>query len=195
MQPKPWQQVSSQTVLQDRWMTLRADVCELSDGHRIEPYYVIEERDWAHCLAVTPDNRIILVRQYRHAAGVFCTELPGGVIDDGESPLQAVQRELHEETGYAADDWLALGSFYANPARQTNRVHLFVARDARLAGEPDPDPGEELVVLSVSVDEVVGMIAAGEFSQGLHIASFYRCLHEGDLPFSLSAKGFGQTPG
>jgi 8-oxo-dGTP pyrophosphatase MutT (NUDIX family) len=188
MNLKPWQQLSSRLVVQDRWMTLRADVCELADGQEKAPYYVIEERDWAHCMAVTRDNRIILVRQYRHAAGVLCTELPGGVIDDGESPQQAAQRELREETGYVSDDWQSMGSFYANPARQTNRLHLFIARNVHLAGEPTPDPGEELAVLSVSPDELVGLISSGEFSQGLHIASFYRCMHEGGLPFSITVE-------
>lgn len=180
--PEPWQQLSSEQVLKDRWMTLRADTCALPRGGQIGPYYVIEERDWAHSVAVTPDGQLVLVRQYRHAAGVLCTELPGGVVDDGEAPDRAAARELLEETGYASDSWQSLGSFYANPARQTNRVHVYLALGAVRVADQSPDPGEELAVLTASPRQVTDMIGAGEFSQGLHIASFYRALHHGGLP-------------
>lgn len=178
---KPWKTISSEALLDDQWMRLRADVCEVPDGPRLSPYYVIEERDWVHVLALTHDQQIILVRQYRYAVATFCTELPGGVIDDGETPLVAAKRELLEETGHTASDWQPVGTYFANPARQTNRVHIFLARELSLPGEQSLDSSEQIAVSSVTVDEAIALIAKGEFSQGMHIGSLFMCLRAAGL--------------
>ncbi len=173
---KPWRRISSRSLVDDRWCRLRADRCELSDGRIIDPYYVLEEHDWAHIVAVDPQGRICLVEQYRHGAGVFCWELPGGVIDPGENPLEAAQRELREETGCVAEDWKLVLTCFANPARQTNRVLTYICKNARIVGALEPDEHEELRTEFVAVDEVHRRIADGRYSQSLHIASFLQAL-------------------
>ncbi len=154
-------------------MKLRADTCELPHGGSVSPYYVIEESDWVQVFARDDHGRILIVTQYRHAAGVNCAELPGGIIDAGEQPLQAAKRELLEETGYGADQWHKIGQFLANPARLTNTVHVFLATDLNLKGRQTLDPSEEIAFDFHSEADVRTMISAGEFSQGLHIASFF----------------------
>jgi 8-oxo-dGTP pyrophosphatase MutT (NUDIX family) len=144
----PWKILTSRFLVEDRWLRLRADRCELPDGLRIEPYYVMEERDWVHVVAIDGAGDALTVRQYRHAAGVICTEWPGGVVDDGEAPLAAAMRELREETGCVAASWEALGSLFANPARQTNRVHVFLARELQIAGKQMLDDAEAIEVAS-----------------------------------------------
>lgn len=173
---KPWSTLSSTELVSDRWLRLTADRCALADGTVIEPYYVVHEKDWVHVFAQTGDAQLLIVRQFRYAAGVVCAELPGGVVDDGETPLEAAKRELLEETGYAAADWQSLGRVYANPARQTNSVHLFVARGARRVADQKLDHGEALSFERSSVADVERMIDSGAFSQSLHVASFYRTL-------------------
>lgn len=173
---KPWTTLSSTELINDRWLRVTADRCMLADGKVIEPYYVVHENDWVHVMALTADARFLLVRQFRYAAASLCAEFPGGVIDKGETPLEAAKRELLEETGHTASDWHFLARMYANPARQTNSVHLFFARDARRVAEQKLDHGEELVWELASVADIEGMIDSGEFSQSLHIASFYRGL-------------------
>jgi 8-oxo-dGTP pyrophosphatase MutT (NUDIX family) len=107
-------------------LTLRADDCELPNGHRLNPYYVLEEKDWVQIFGVASNSRVLTVKQYRHAGNVTCVELPGGVVDHGETPIAAARRELLEETSFEAATWTKVASVFANPARQTNRVHVFL---------------------------------------------------------------------
>jgi 8-oxo-dGTP pyrophosphatase MutT (NUDIX family) len=155
---------------------LTADRCELPGGRVIESYGVSREKEWVQVFALDAAGCLVVVRQYRHAAGVVCMELPGGVVDDGEEPLAAAQRELQEETGRVADDRVYLGSLSANPARQTHRVHMFVTQAARPESAQRLDATEDIVVDVLPQDRVHAAIQGGGFSQALHVVSFYRAL-------------------
>lgn len=168
-----WKRLASRHIVTDRWISLRADRCELPNGQAIEPYYVLEERDWVHVVAIDDARGVLVVEQYRHGAAAVCVEFPGGIIDPGESPLQAGQRELLEETGYSARDWIKVGEAYANPARQTNRVHTFVARGLSEQSAQRLDEAEQISVAFQQPDALERLVAAGRFSQSMHIASLY----------------------
>lgn len=173
---KSWRRLASNQLIQDRWLSLRADSCELPNGRVVDPYYVIEDREWIHVFAEDHDGRVLIVRQYRYAADVECAELPGGTVGEGESPLEAAKRELQEETGYVAMDWRTIGTVFANPARQTNAIHIFFATDLSHTADQQLDETEEITVEFSTIAEIKTMIEKGTFSQSLHIASFYMSL-------------------
>lgn len=170
---KPWRRLASTPLVDGRWMRLRADRCQLDSGVVLDPYYVLDEAGWVHVVPALDDGRLLLVQQYRYAADVICHEFPGGVVDPGEAPLQAAMRELREETGYTAARWQSAGSYFANPARQTNRVHVFVATGLQQTGAQALDVSEEIVCTMAAREELDAMISDGRFLQGLHIASLW----------------------
>lgn len=127
----PWRVLQSSYTFRDRWLALRSETVQLADGTVLSPYHVLEFPDAVCVVALTPALEILLVEQYRHGARRVMTELPAGAVDPGEQPLQAIRRELLEETGFAGDDWHHLGTYPMNGARHTNNVHAFLALDVR----------------------------------------------------------------
>ena len=178
MSLKPWTVERSRYLMHDRWLTVRVDDCHTESGETVAPYYVLEYPDWAHVVAFDEQERLLIIRQYRHGAGRVCAELPGGIVDAGEPPLAAAQRELREETGYGGGTWETLAAFSPNPATHTNTQHSLLARGITRLSEPRLDAAEEIEVEFVSVSSVLEMIRRGEFAQGLHIASVLLALRQ-----------------
>lgn len=141
----PWKVLESKYAYKDRWLALRSDTVELPNGRVLSPFHVIEQPDWVTAIALTHDGNILLVEEYRHGARQVVVELPSGIHDTPGEPIEAMKRELLEETGFASEEWLPLGSFFANAPRLDNRVHCFVALDARKVAEPKLDDGEVLL--------------------------------------------------
>src|ERR1700741_5284910 len=98
-----WKTCYSEYIHKGAWATLRADKCEMPDGRIVDEYYVLEYPNWVNAVAITENNTVLMVRQYRHAAGIASLEIPGGVIDGNELPEEPIRRELMEETGYRFD--------------------------------------------------------------------------------------------
>jgi 8-oxo-dGTP pyrophosphatase MutT (NUDIX family) len=168
----PWRVLSSERVIEDRWIDLRADRCVTAAGVEIAPYYVLAYPAWVHVVAITPDDELVLVQQYRHGAGLACLEIPGGVIDPTDvDPIAAGRRELSEETGFAANTWQMVSSLYANPANQTNRVHTVLAFDARPVAAPRLEHGEVgMTVQCRPVAEILAGLGSGILPQSMQVS-------------------------
>jgi 8-oxo-dGTP pyrophosphatase MutT (NUDIX family) len=145
----PWQVLESKYNYRDRWLALRSDTVRLPNGRVLDPYHVIEQPDWVTAVALSHDGKIVLVEEYRHGARQAVIELPSGIHDKPEEPLAAMKRELKEETGFASDEWHSIGSFFANAPRLNNRVHCFLALDARKIADPALDDSEIIVTHEV----------------------------------------------
>lgn len=143
----------------------------MPNGHEIDQFHVIEAPDWASVLCRTKEGRVVLVRQYRHGIAGPSIELPAGVIEPGEAPLAAAQRELAEETGFEAERWLPLATFATDPSRHTTRAHFFCALDAVRVRSPSLDAAEDIEVHEVERDELVRLVEHGEMLHGVHVAA------------------------
>lgn len=137
---------------------------------------VLESRDWVNVVALTRARELVVVRQYRFGIGAVTTEIPGGVLDRGEDSRQAAERELREETGYSAARWTYLGAVEANPAFLTNLCHHWLAEDAELTAEIEPDPGEDLRVGLLTLDQAADALRRGEIRHSLVVAALARVL-------------------
>lgn len=168
---KPWK------ILESNYLrpTIRLDTCELPNGKVFEPM-VLEFRTWANVLAITKDKQAVLVKQYRHGVQGVLLELPGGVVDDGEDPLDGAKRELMEETGFAAGNMIEVGRIYPNPAIQNNQLFCFLATDVEMTGEQHLDDTEEIEVQLVPLDELIEMAKSGKFLHALHVAVLFQAL-------------------
>ena len=158
-----WRVITSETLV-DRppWMRLMAQRVQLPNGIIIDDYLVSIERDYSMIVAVTDDDRVLVVQQYKHGLGSLLREFPAGYTDEGESPLDAAARELLEETGYESNRWTALGSFCVSPNRGPASAHFFLARDVTRAGAPHLDATEDLTFELVRRHEVDRLVQSGE---------------------------------
>jgi 8-oxo-dGTP pyrophosphatase MutT (NUDIX family) len=167
----PWKILESK-YLRPRY---RFDQVELPNGKTFEAV-ALEFRSWAAVLALTKNQEVVLIRQYRHGVREAVWEFPGGVVDDGESPLEGARRELLEETGYTASKLIEIGKFYPNPALQTNLMYGYVAYDAEKTSIQKLDEAEDIEVHLVSLDELIAMTKRGEFLNGLQVAALFHAL-------------------
>ena len=166
-----WKVINSEKLFSAPWLNVRKDVCELPDGRKHSDYYILEYPDWATAFALTEDNKVVMVRQYRHGLGIVSTELPGGVIDNNEKPEAAIARELLEETGYKFEVIENIGKVSPNPATSTNYMHMFLATGGKKVGEQKLDDTEDVEVLIYSIEEVKRMLKAREIVQSLHVTT------------------------
>lgn len=158
----PWETLRSEVVFQHRWYHLRRDHVMLPTGQVLDDYFVSVRPDVVLIFALTTDQQVLLVRQYKHGIADILVELPGGVIDAHEtSPLAAAQRELLEETGYAADSFELLAEVVDNPTKDTNRISFFLARNARRVAEQQLDETENIEVLTVPLTELEAWVLNG----------------------------------
>ena len=175
-----WKSLTKESILVKKpWFEVFKEEIQLPDGKVVPEYYEIEMPHYSAVFAVTVDQKIIVLRCYRHAIGEVTLTMPGGMIEKGESPQAGVKREFLEETGYVAKEWKSLGSFVGNSTRGCGTFHLFFATGAYPLQEPDSGDLEELELLLWKQQEVEQALDEGQ-AKSLGVASILllglRCL-------------------
>ncbi len=174
-----WKTISSEYLFSDLWFKVRKDKCKSPQGKIIDPYYVYEFPEWVTAFALTEDNKVVMVRQYRHAITEICIELPGGCVDEPDNNLEeSIARELLEETGYSFSSFEYLGKTSANPSTNNNWMHMFLARGGKKVSEQKLDSNEEIVVEFYSIDEVKQMLKEQKIIQSMHVTCIYYALEK-----------------
>ncbi|MGD0749952.1 MAG: NUDIX hydrolase [Anaerolineales bacterium] len=139
--------------------------------------FVLEYGDWTTVVALTKQQEVVLVRQYRHGAQKVILELPGGAMDArDENPLQAARRELLEETGYASDNIIQIGCVSPNPANQTNLIYSFLALDAEKVSGQALDDTEDMEVVLKPLEKVITMAKNSELFQSMQVSAIFFAL-------------------
>lgn len=169
---KPWPRIRSQQNQSFRVFSIRTDTAISPRTGTEHDFYLIESRDWINIIPITNDHRVVMVRQYRHGSRRVTLEIPGGLVDPGDTPEQAASRELLEETGYQAEEWAEIGVVNPNPALFCNRCYTFAARKITKVRDPMPDQTEDIEVALIPLSEIPALIRNGQIDHAIVISAF-----------------------
>lgn len=185
---RSWKVIASKPVSDHRIFKIRRDTLRSPRTGEEHPFVVLEGGDWVNVLAITPENAVVLIRQFRFGIRATTLEVPGGMVDAGESPARAAARELLEETGYAGDKAVLVGKIHPNPAIQTNVTHTFLIRNARKVSGGHQEGTEDILTFTRPLASIPRLIKRGEITHALVVVAFsWLWLRDGRLSASPSA--------
>lgn len=172
---RKWKVLKSERLLnKGTWMNLRQERVQLPSGSIVPEWFVLEFPDWINVIAITKEGLLVMEDQYRHALGQTHFELVAGVVDPGESPLEAAKRELYEETGYGGGNWELFMTVSPNPTNHTNLCYTFLATDVEKVSEQHLEATEDINVDIFSREEVMELLQSNRIIQALHIAPLWK---------------------
>lgn len=176
-----WKVLKREYLFRRPWLTVRRDCVELPDGRQNPEFYVLEYPDWVNVIAITEDGKFVMERQYRHGLGKTCFEIPAGVIEEGEDPLDAAKRELMEETGYGEGKWRKIMTVSGNSSTTDNLSHCYVAEGVRKISGQHLDSTEDLEIVLLDTAQVKDLMVNDQIKQALMAAPLWRYFSEQGL--------------
>ncbi len=168
-----WELISSEISYQKKWLTVHEQSVKLPKGQVLSPYLVIDVPSFCNVFIVTENEEVVLVKQYRQAAGIMSVELPGGMIDPGEVPEVAALREMQEETGFSSSDIELLYTIHPNPPLENNQAWFYLVKGAKQNKNIQLDPFEDIELLLVSKEKFMYMLLNHSFTHGSQIGAMY----------------------
>ncbi|MDE6378680.1 MAG: NUDIX hydrolase, partial [Duncaniella sp.] len=149
---------------------------QLPNGTVHDEYYVLEYPTWINVIAITPEGKYVMVKQYRHGLGIVAVELCAGVVEPGEDPLEGAKRELLEETGFGGGEWELTMAISPNPGSQNNLAYCYTARNVVKLSDQHLDDTEDLTVELLSREQIEEMLLTDQLKQSLMVAPLWRHL-------------------
>ena len=171
--PRPWNVLDTEEVQDCSVFSVHRDLVRAPRSGATHAYWRIESADWVNVVPVTDDGHVVMVRQWRHGSREITLEIPGGLVDPGETPAAAAARETLEESGYGGGELIPIGVLSPNPALFTNRVHSYWARGVTRLAEIQNHGEEETAVELVPLADLDRRVRAGEISHALVIAALH----------------------
>jgi 8-oxo-dGTP pyrophosphatase MutT (NUDIX family) len=183
---KPWKIISSNLLGDFRIFKLRTDTKISPRTSQEHDFFILDSANWVNVIAVTPDQQLVMVEQYRHGSNTVELEIPGGLMDADETdPVVAGVRELREETGYAGDNARRLAGVHSNPAIFSNTTFTVLVENCRLQHGVEFDSGEDIITRLVPVAEIPRLVADGKIRHSLGVVALYH--------FELWQRGIKKT--
>lgn len=170
---QPWTWLSSKILNTFRIFTLKQETYRSPRTGKAHDFFLLDSGDWVNVIPITSDRKVVLVNQFRFGTKDFSLEIPGGMLDDGDTPAGAAARELLEETGFVGDEPEFLGFVHPNPAIHTNRCHTFLIENAVFKKQPEQDSTEDVEVKIVPLADIPKLIREGVITHALVIVAFY----------------------
>jgi len=171
--PAHWTTLSEKLYAPCRVFDVYKRHCRHPERGTEDDFFVIKSADWVQVLALTPEREILLVRQYRFGTESLSLEVPAGLIDPGESILEAAARELAEETGHTGGTPQLLGSCHPNPAILNNQAHFVLIEDCHPKQAQNWDPHEEIEVVQLPIGDALKQAQSGEISHAITLSAFF----------------------
>jgi len=171
--PRPWEELETESIEDCKVFRVSRTLFRSPRTGQIYPFFRLDAPEWVNVVALTSRDELVMVRQWRHGARQLTLEIPGGIVDPGESPADAAARELLEETGYRAPEILPVGTLNPNPALFGNGVHTFLARGAQRVAEICNEGAEETAVELLPVAQLAARLADGTVRHALVVAGLY----------------------
>jgi len=171
---RPWNKIGTKLLGNFRIFTVRSDLKVSPRTQGEHDFFVIDCNNWVNVIAITPDQHIVMVEQYRHGSNTVELEIPGGMIDAKDaSPVAAGTRELREETGYEGDHARILGEIFPNPAIMSNVCYTVIVENCRLVHPVEFDSGEDLITRLVPLAELPRLVAEKKIGHSLVAVALY----------------------
>lgn len=169
-----WEIIESKKIADCKVFRVREDLCKNSASRKTANFFVVENPDWVNIIALTDNDQVVLIEQYRQGSQEVTLEIPGGMIDPEEEPLNCAERELLEETGFVAKEMTYIGKSRPNPAIQSNWIYHYFARDCKKTGETKFDEHESIRTKLVNFEDLDSLIETEKITHSLVLAGFYR---------------------
>lgn len=158
-----WKLIKREKLIDNRWLSVKKDKVEIPNGMVIDDFYSVTIPDAAAIIAIDEDNNVILKKEFKYATGEELIEIPAGMFEPEEKDgLEVAKRELLEETGYIADNWMYFGDTVESSSKLTNRMHIYLAQNCKRVSNQNLDATEKLEVLVVPMEEAVEMVMRNE---------------------------------
>jgi len=168
-----WKLKKTKPLNDYRIFRTRSDIRESPRTGNDHEFYVIESPDWVNIVAVTDENNIVFIKQFRHGISGTVLEIPGGMIEDGEEPKLSAQRELLEETGYTSNEFIKIGNVHPNPALFDNICYTFLAKSAKKIREPKFEGTEDIETILYPSKDIMELIQKGDITHSLVINALF----------------------